>query len=46
MGSNINQALIEIQIAKQIISEKEPVNYIGEINRAQETFLDKSSHCD
>ncbi|MFC1843471.1 hypothetical protein ACFLZ5_01615 [Thermodesulfobacteriota bacterium] len=40
MGGIINQALIEILITKQIISEEELVNSIGKINRQQEYFID------
>ena len=40
MGSIINQALIEILINKQIISEEELVNSIGKINRQQEFVID------
>jgi len=32
IGSIVNQALIDILIAKQIISEEELVNYIGKIS--------------
>jgi len=39
MGGIINQALIEILINKQIISEEELVNYIGKLNRQQESFM-------
>jgi predicted transcriptional regulator len=38
VGSIINQALIEILISKQIISEEELVDVIGKINRQQELF--------
>jgi hypothetical protein len=43
MGGILNQALIEILITKQIISEEELVNYIGKINRQQEFFLDEQT---
>ena len=43
MGSILNQALIEILIAKQIISEEELVNYIGNINRQQELIFDEQT---
>jgi hypothetical protein len=42
-GSIINQALIEILIAKQIISEEELVDVIGKINRQQEFFFEQKT---
>jgi predicted transcriptional regulator len=41
VGSIINQALIEILISKQIISEEELVDVIGKINRQQEIFFEQ-----
>jgi hypothetical protein len=43
LGSIINQALIEILIIKQVISEEELVDYIGKINRQQEIFFDDTN---
>jgi len=43
LGGILNQALIEILITKQIISEEELLSYIGKINRQQEIFLDGHS---
>ena len=43
IGSIINQALIEILITKQIVSEEELVNYIEKINRQQEFFFDEQT---
>ena len=43
MGSILNQALIEILIIKQVISEEELVYYIGKINRQQEIFSDDTN---
>lgn len=43
VGSIINQALIEILISKQIISEDELVNIIGKINRQQEFIFEQNN---
>jgi len=44
LGSIINQALIEILIAKQIITEEEVINFIGKINRQQELIYEQRSY--
>jgi predicted transcriptional regulator len=44
VGSIINQALIEILIAKQIITEEEVITFIGEINRQQEFIYEQRSY--
>lgn len=43
-GSILNQALIEILIAKQIITEEEVINFIGKINRQQEFIYEQRSY--
>ena len=43
IGSIINQALIEILITKQIVSEEDLVNYIEKISRQQEFFSDEQT---
>ena len=43
IGGIINQAIIEILIAKQVVSEEELLNYIGKINRQQEFFFDEQT---